>query len=70
MMEQIKRKYKVFLVGRGEGCYAKDFYRGLLGETWAVSPAKAISNIKYRLRQQLCRQQQAMQTVQLWVSMD
>lgn len=52
MMEQIKRKYKVFLVGHGEGCYAKDFYRGLVGETWAVSPAKAISNIKYRLRQQ------------------
>ena len=51
-MEQIKHKYNVYLVGRGHGCYAAEVRRTFMGETWAVSPAKAISNIKYRLRQQ------------------
>ena len=44
-------KYAVYLVGTGYGCYAKDYKKILMGETWAVSSAKAISNIKYRLRQ-------------------
>ena len=46
-----KRKYEVYLVGHGTGCYASEYYREALGETWAVSPEKAISNIRYRLRQ-------------------
>lgn len=46
-----KRKYEVYLVGHGTGCYASEYYREALGETWAVSAEKAISNIKYRLRQ-------------------
>lgn len=46
-----KQKYKVYLVGTGHGCYTEDYYREDLGSTWAVSPEKAISNIKYRLRQ-------------------
>lgn len=46
-----KTKYRVYLVGHGHGCYAEDYYREDLGSTWAVSPEKAISNIKYRLRQ-------------------
>ena len=46
-----KRKYEVYLVGRGTGCYASEYYREALGETWAVSAEKAISNIRYRLRQ-------------------
>ena len=33
------------------GCYASEYYRETLGETWAVSAEKAISNIRYRLRQ-------------------
>ncbi len=49
-MEQ-KTKYQVYLVGHGHGCYAKEYYREVLGETWAVSPAKAVANIRYRLRQ-------------------
>ena len=44
-------KYAVYLVGTGYGCYAAEYWREMLGETWAVSSAKAISNIKYRLRQ-------------------
>lgn len=43
--------YKVYIVGEGHGCYAAEYLREKLGETWAVSSAKAISNIKYRLRQ-------------------
>jgi hypothetical protein len=43
--------YKVYIVGKGHGCYAAEYWREKLGETWAVSSAKAISNIKYRLRQ-------------------
>lgn len=50
-MEQKKSKYHVYLVGHGHGCYASEYYRESLGETWAVSPSKAISNIRYRLRQ-------------------
>lgn len=46
-----KRKYEVYLVGHGTGCYASEYYREALGETWAVSAEKAISNIRYRLRQ-------------------
>ena len=46
-----KRKYEVYLVGHGTGCYASEYYREPLGETWATSAAKAISNIRYRLRQ-------------------
>lgn len=46
-----KQKYKVYLIGTGHGCYAEEYYREDLGSTWAVSPEKAISNIKYRLRQ-------------------
>ena len=46
-----KRKYEVYLVGHGTDCYASEYYREALGETWAPSAAKAISNIKYRLRQ-------------------
>ena len=46
-----KRKYEVYLVGHGTGCYASEYYKEVLGETWAVSAEKAISNIRYRLRQ-------------------
>ena len=46
-----KQKFKVYLVGQGHGCYASEYWREDLGETWAVSATKAISNIKYRLRQ-------------------
>jgi hypothetical protein len=46
-----KQKFKVYLVGQGHGCYASEYWREDLGETWATSRAKAISNIRYRLRQ-------------------
>jgi len=50
-METNKRKFTVYLVGHGSGCYAKEYRRELIGSTWATSAAKAVSNIKYRLRQ-------------------
>lgn len=46
-----KQKFKVYLVGRGTGYYASEYWREDLGETWATSKEKAISNIRYRLRQ-------------------
>ena len=46
-----KQKFKVYLVGKGHGCYASEYWREELGETWATSKEKAISNIRYRLRQ-------------------
>ena len=49
-MEQKKKHFKVYYVGRGEGCYAKDYSRELLGETWAISKEKACSNVRYRHR--------------------
>lgn len=46
-----KRLFKVYLVGQGHGCYATEYKREFLGDTWATSKAKAVSNIRYRLRQ-------------------
>ena len=46
-----KRLFRVYLVGHGSGCYAKEYRREFLGQTLAVSASKAISNIMYRLRQ-------------------
>lgn len=46
----IKHHYDVFYVGYGEGCYAKNYRREFVGSTWAVSPEKACSNVRYRLR--------------------
>lgn len=46
-----KQKFRVYLIGKGHGCYASEYKRTALGETWATSRAKAISNIRYRLRQ-------------------
>jgi len=42
--------YNVYLVGTGYGCYAKDYKKILMGETWAPSQKKAISQVKWRLR--------------------
>lgn len=46
-----KRLFKVYLIGKGHGCYAAEYRREFMGDTWAMSAAKAVSNIKYRLRQ-------------------
>ena len=53
-MTKQKRKYQVFWVGTGTGCYAKDYCREFLGETWAVSEAQACNNIRYRTGFPLC----------------
>ena len=45
-----KKKYSVYYVGKGTGCYAEDYKRIYLGDTWAVSPEKACSNIRFRQR--------------------
>lgn len=50
-METKKRKFNVYLVGLGEGCYAKELHKEFIGETWAISDKQAINNIHHRLRQ-------------------
>ena len=50
-MANAKHKFTVYLVGHGSGCYASEYRRELIGSTWATSAAKAVSNIKYRMRQ-------------------
>jgi len=47
-MRKPKEKYKVYLVGKGVGCYAEDYCNDFLGETWAVSEKQAISQVRYR----------------------
>ena len=47
-MKKPKHKYQVFWIGTGYGCYAKDYCKELLGETWAVSEDQAINNIRHR----------------------
>lgn len=46
----MKKHYEVYYVGRGFGCYAKDYQKTYLGDTWAVSPEKACNNVRYRYR--------------------
>lgn len=45
-----KKKFSVYIEGTGYGCYCD--YREFVGDTYAVSKLKAISNIKYRMRQE------------------
>lgn len=47
-MKKQKIKFEVYWIGTGYGCYAKDYCREFLGETWAVSEAQAINNIRHR----------------------
>lgn len=50
-MEQQKRKYAVYLLGKGNGCYAHQYCKEFMGETWATSKKKAVNNVHYRIRQ-------------------
>lgn len=45
-----KRQYNVYLVGHGLGCY--EDRKVFAGTTWAVSPKKAASNVRFRCRDQ------------------
>lgn len=49
-MEQKKKHYEVYYVGEGTGCYAKDYKKIYIGDTWATSEKKACSNVRFRLR--------------------
>ena len=50
-MKNPKRKFNVYLVGKGNGCYTHQYSKDFMGETWATSKAKAVNNIHYRIRQ-------------------
>lgn len=43
-----KQKYRVYLVGRGSGCFARDYCKEFIGETWAASPKQAVNNVSFR----------------------
>ena len=45
-----RKKYAVYYVGTGEGCYAKEYKKIYLGDTWAVSKEEAESNVRFRYR--------------------
>ena len=47
-MEQTKRKYNVYRIGTGYGCYARDYRRDFVGSTWAVSDKRACNQVRYR----------------------
>lgn len=49
-MGRSKRKYEVFLIGTGYGCYARDYCKEFCGTTWAVSEKQAVNNVRYQLR--------------------
>jgi hypothetical protein len=42
-----KKKYDVFFVREGHGCYAST--RKYIGSTWASSPEQASNNVRYRV---------------------
>lgn len=48
--EKVKKHYNVYYVGKGFGCYAKDYCKVFLGDTWAVSEKKACSQVRWRYR--------------------
>ena len=43
-----KRKYNVYRVGTGYGCFARNYRRDFIGSTWAVSDKRACSQVRYR----------------------
>ena len=45
-----KQHYNVFIIGEGDGVYAKNYCRQFIGETWASSAAQACNNVRYRMR--------------------
>ena len=49
-MKKAKKHYNVYYVGKGDGCYAENYKRIYIGDTWAESSKKACSNVRYRLR--------------------
>ena len=51
LQDKIKHKYNVYLVGLGNGCYANEYHKTFMGETWAYSEKQAANNIHFRLRQ-------------------
>ena len=45
-----KKHYAVYYVGKGKGVYAKEYQRTFIRNTWAVSEAKAKSNVRNDFR--------------------
>lgn len=43
-----KKKFDVYYVGSGYGCYAEDYSKEYVGSTWAVSSKQACNNLAYR----------------------
>lgn len=42
------RKYNVYRIAEGQGCFARSYRNDFIGETWAISEKKACSNIRFR----------------------
>lgn len=45
-----KNHYYVYIRGIGSGCYAEDYCREFVGETWAVSEKQACNNVRFQTR--------------------
>lgn len=50
MAKKPYKKWNVYIVGKGEGVYRKDYCREFVGQTWAVSEAQACSNVRFQMR--------------------
>ena len=48
-MTQVKRKFHVYRVGEGTGCYARNYKVDFIGSTWAVSSKQACNLVRYRV---------------------
>lgn len=46
-----KKKYNVYRIGTGYGCYARNYRRDFIGATWAVSDKRACNQVRYREQQ-------------------
>jgi len=49
VMAQTKRKFYVYRVGEGTGCYARNYKVDFIGSTWAVSAKQACNLVRYRV---------------------
>lgn len=47
-MKSKYKKYKVYIERYGDGCYAKEYDKYLVGETYAVSEKQAVNNVRYK----------------------
>lgn len=48
-----KKKYYVYRIGEGWGCYARNYKSDYIDSTWAISEKQACNNIRYKYKKDM-----------------